>query len=73
MAANNNEPEGEKTEVPGIYKVREGILINKDKEGLLAYKKQKERLKSIDTLQNDMKDLKSEMQEIKEILKGLVR
>lgn len=65
--------EEKKTEVPGIYKVSEGILINKDNEGLKAYKLNKQRLKSIDTLQEDMKSMKSDMKEIKELLKGLVK
>lgn len=33
-----------KTEVPGIYKESEGVLVNKDNEALLKYKKKRELL-----------------------------
>jgi hypothetical protein len=62
-----------KTEVPGIYKECEGVLINKDDDGLVAYKKLKSQSKKIATFENDLKSLKNDMAEIKELLKGLVK
>lgn len=59
-----------KTERPGIYKEVDGIVLNKDDVGLKAYKKRKEldrnRDKKIDSLQ-------SELSEIKELLKQLMK
>ena len=63
----------QKTEVPGLYKVSEGILINKDKEALKAYKLQKHRMRSVDNLEKEIESVKSDLKEIKELLKGLVK
>lgn len=63
----------QKTEVPGIYKVQEGILINKDNEALDAYRKKRIREHKIMTLQDEIKNLKDDISEIKEMIKGLVR
>lgn len=62
-----------KTEVPGIYKVRDGILINTDNSALAAYKNKKKREKRIDEMQEEMVVIKNDLQEIKELLKGLAR
>jgi hypothetical protein len=62
-----------KTEVPGIYKVREGVLINTDNNALAAYKNKKQRERNIDIMQEDIQTLKSDLQEIKDLLKGLAR
>ena len=64
---------GGKTEVPGIYKVREGVLINTDNKALAAYKNKKKRERNIDQMQEDIHTLKSDLQEIKDLLKGLAR
>jgi len=66
----------QKTEVSGIYKVRDGILINKDNEALQAYKRKKLRennIKEIENLKEDMVSLKSDIQEIKDLLRSLVK
>ena len=63
----------QKTEIPGIYKVREGILINKDNDALTAYKKQKQKSMAVDYMQNDIAELKNDIQEIKDLLKGLIK
>jgi|694.fasta_scaffold00075_76 hypothetical protein len=63
----------QKTEVPGLYKVSEGILINRDTDALNAYKRNKQRMMAVDTLQQDMKTVKEDINEIKELLKGLVK
>jgi peptidoglycan hydrolase CwlO-like protein len=63
----------EKTEAPGIYKERDGILINKDNAALAAYKKRMRKEKAIDEMQDELNELKNDMKEIKELLKGLVK
>lgn len=63
----------EKTEVQGIYKASEGVFINTDNSALIAYKKRKEQAGKLETLENDIHTLKSDLQEIKELLKGLVK
>lgn len=62
-----------KTNVPGIYKVSEGVLINTDNTSLSAYKNKKRREVMIDDMRNDMQTMKEELQEIKDLLKGLAR
>ena len=62
-----------KTEVPGIYKVREGVLINTDNKAVAAYKNKKRREQNIDKMQEDIHLLKNDLQEIKDLLKGLAR
>ena len=58
----------QKTEVSGIYKVREGVLINKDNEALQAYKRKKIRENNI----KDIDNLKEDLSEIKKLLNCLV-
>lgn len=62
-----------KTEVPGVYKVSEGVLINKDNEALRAYKLKKEKDRKVLKLEEDMSLLKNDLEEIKNLLKGLVK
>jgi hypothetical protein len=62
-----------KTQVPGMYKVKEGVVINKDKDALKMYKKQKAKMKRLDTLEEEMGEIKTSLSEIKEMLKGLVK
>ena len=62
-----------KTEVSGIYKVREGVLINKDNDALKIYKNKKFKERRIDEIQNDVLSLKDDIAEIKQLLKGLSR
>lgn len=63
----------QKTEVPGFYKARDGILINKDNEALVAYKKRKIKEHRLDTIFDEMDTLKNDISEIKELLKGLAK
>lgn len=63
----------QKTEIPGIVKVGEGMLINTDNDSLKAYKARKVREKKIDELDKSIECMKSELSEIKELLKGLVK
>lgn len=62
-----------KTEIPGIVKVREGVLINTDNKALAAYKNKKKRETMVDDMHNEMQTLKDDIAEIKELLKGLAR
>ena len=62
-----------KTEVPGFYKSHDGVLINKDNDSLLAYKKRKIKEHRIDNIIEEMDSIKSDLSEIKELLRGLVK
>lgn len=70
----------EKTEVPGLYKVSEGILINKDNDALVAYKAAKAKNKKLKDLESQIFELKendkkiqNDLEEIKNLLKGLAK
>ena len=43
-----------KTAIPGIYKVSEGILINKDNDALRAYKARKNKDRQIEQVQAEI-------------------
>lgn len=62
-----------KTEAPGIYKVSEGVLINKDNEALQAYKIRRDKEKKLKMMEQELSVIKNDMQEIKELLRGLVK
>jgi hypothetical protein len=62
-----------KTEVPGIFKVREGVLINTDNNSLAAYKNKKKRDRRVDEMQEDIQTLKNDLEEIKDLLRGLAK
>jgi hypothetical protein len=69
-----------KTEIPGIYKVSEGVLVNKDNEALQKYRKRRdnarrtekqintleEKISKIDKLENDLKEIKSLLKKLVE-------
>jgi hypothetical protein len=61
------------TDVPGIFKTSEGILINKDNDALKAYKIRKIKENKLNIIESDMDQLKTDMLEIKELLKGLLK
>lgn len=63
----------EKTEVKGIFKVREGVFINKDNEALKMYKTTKQKEARFIAMEKEISQLKSDMAEIKELLKGLIK
>jgi hypothetical protein len=67
----------QKTEVQGIYKLTEGILINKDNDALLKYKKRREILKNKDSkmisLETKVDVLTKDMEEIKLLLRKLTK
>lgn len=62
-----------KTDVPGLYRTPNGALINKDNDALNAYKKRKKRERAVETMQEQIDDIKSDLAEIKAILKGLAK
>lgn len=67
-------PEKEvKTDVHGYYKTPVGAVVSKDTEGLSAYKKQKAKAAQLNSMKNDIDQLKNDMSEIKELLRGLVK
>lgn len=63
----------QKTDLPGVYRTTEGFLINKDNASLAAYKVRRQKDKELDNLKDDVSTLKNDLQEIKELLKGLVK
>ena len=62
-----------KTNVPGIFKPSEGVLINKDNDALKAYKIRKIKENKINIIESDMEQIKTDMHEIKELLRGLLK
>lgn len=62
-----------KTDVHGYYKTPSGGIICKDLESLNAYKQNKIKNLQLNTMKNDIDQLKNDMAEIKELLKGLVK
>lgn len=63
----------QKTDVPGFYKVDESLIINKDNDSLQAYKKRKLKESRVNKMHYELKDLKNDIKEIKELLKGLIK
>jgi hypothetical protein len=68
-----------KTEIPGVYKVQEGILVNKDTEALEKYKRRRDAKRrterQINTLEEKVSKidkLETDLEEIKSLLKKLV-
>lgn len=62
-----------KTDRPGIYKTADGYLINKDNDALAAYKKRKKKEKAVEQIQEQINELRSDISEIKDILRGLAK
>lgn len=61
-----------KTEVPGIYKAEEGVLINKDNLALQAYKNRKNRERRLYKVEEDLTSLKTDISELKDLMKGFL-
>lgn len=62
-----------KTEEPGLYRSSDGVLINKDNQALRAYKQKKIEMKKISDLEKTVTDMKGDLEEIKNLLKGLAK
>ena len=63
----------QKTDIPGIMKDGEGVLLNVDNKALYGYKQGKLREGKINTIEQELTELRNDMQEIKQLLKGLVK
>lgn len=61
-----------RTEVPGIRKEKDGILINTDNNGLMAYKKKKIQTLKMSQIENQLSELKNDMFDIKNLLSELM-
>lgn len=63
----------QKTEISGVAKAGEGILLNTDNDSLKAYKTRKNKDRKMNEIEATVNALKSDISEIKELLRGLVR
>lgn len=67
----------QKTEIPGLYKKSEGVLINADNEALNNYKKKRELLQSkenrINNIETKVDNLSQDIEEIKLLLRKLTK
>tara|TARA_R110000772_G_scaffold99174_1_gene198778 strand:- start:52518 stop:52715 length:198 start_codon:yes stop_codon:yes gene_type:complete len=63
----------QKTEIPGIYKAGEGILINKDNTALEKYRLRRAKEVKINLYEERLDNMESSINEIKELLRGLVK
>lgn len=63
----------QKTEVPGIWKAGEGILINKDNTALEKYRLRKAKETKINLYEERLDNMESSINEIKELLRGLIK
>jgi hypothetical protein len=61
------------TDVPGIFKTSEGVLINKDNDAFKAYKIRRSKEAKFNIIESDMEQIKTDMHEIKELLRGLLK
>lgn len=62
-----------KTDVPGIYRSPEGFLINKDNNALAAYKAKRMRDQELYKMKDEVSSLKDDINEIKEMLKKVLK
>lgn len=58
----------QKTKYEGIYKQREGVLLNMDGEALKAYKAKKEKDRRSISTEKKVEMLENDIREIKEML-----
>ena len=66
-----------KTQVPGIYKKSEGILVNADNDALIQYKKKRDNIRleknRINTIESKVDLLTKDIEEIKLLLRKLTK
>lgn len=60
----------QKTEIQGIVKESEGVLLNVDNSALASYRKKKLREANINKLEAEICDIKSMLNEVMVLLKG---
>jgi hypothetical protein len=65
--------ESGKTEVQGFYKIKEGYLVNTDQGALKEYKSKKMKDIKLNTIESDVSSMKNDIEEIKNLLRGLVK
>ena len=58
----------QKTKYDGIYKIKEGVLLNMDNEALQQYKLSKQKAKRLNQVEQDVSDLKAGMERIEKLL-----
>lgn len=58
----------QKTKYEGIYKQKEGVLLNLDNEALKQYKAKKQKAKEMNEMKSDVEELKSSVKRIEELL-----
>lgn len=58
----------QKTKYEGIYKQKEGVLLNMDNDALRAYKARKEKERKALSMEKDIENLKTSIEEIKDLL-----
>ena len=67
----------QKTEIKGVYKVQEGILVNKDNESLMNYKARRqaqiEKENKINTLEKKVDALSDSITNVENLLKKLLK
>ena len=63
----------QKTEIPGIYKVGEGVLINKDNTALEKYKLRRAKEVKINQYEERLDNMESSLNEIRNLLQALVK
>lgn len=61
------------TEVKGFYKTNEGFLLNTDKAALNEYKAKRLKDMKLNKVEAEISELKNDIAEIKELLRGLVK
>jgi hypothetical protein len=61
-----------KTDIPGIYKEEDGILVNKDNAALNRYREKKAKLKKLNSVETRLESMENDITMIKEILLKLV-
>lgn len=57
----------------GFVKIDESLALNKDNVALKAYKLRKKKEREIGQIQTELQDLKSDVYEIKQMLRSLVK
>jgi hypothetical protein len=62
-----------KTDLPGVYRSPEGFLINKDNNALASYKARKARESELNKMKEEVSSLKDDIEEIKEMLKKVLK
>lgn len=62
-----------KTDTKDIYRTTNGVLVNINKGELEQYKKKKMSAIKMDNIEKEISSLKSDMEEIKTLLRGLTK